>query len=854
MRLVEREAPIQELQELLDQAASGEGRVVLIRGEAGIGKTSLVRSFVEAVAERAHILWGGCDDLSTARPLNPFWDMAEADEAIAGALTARDRDALFRSVVDRMSRALRPTVMVVEDLQWVDEATLDLIRYVGRRIQRTHGLLVLTYRDGEVDRDHPLRRVLGELDHGTVSRLALQPLSRAAVAQLLGDGGDVDEVVAVTGGNPFFVTELATHRGAGIPASISDSVTGRVGRLTPEARTLVEYLSVMPGGAEVRIVSHLVGAYRPALDEGTRAGLLALEQGRIGFRHELVRTSVARMLHELDRRRLNLEVLVTLEADGADVALCAHHAREAEDPGAVLRLLPLAAAQAAELGSHTEAVDHLRAVEPYAARWSPGELADYYDFRAREELLMEEPAARDFAAKAVSLRRALGEPGPLGMSLLTASEVESQPRGDLAQAYATEAIALLGEVGPESQAMAHAMLSRHQMLAGDYDKSIESAREALRLNGDAASRVMVYALANLGSSLAASRYPEGVAELSRSFLMAGELGLAGDQARAANNLFVAHMSHRELSEARRWVDAGLAALDEVEMPGPTQKLLSCAGWVAEASGEWDRGERLAAGHIESSDPGSGIVVGSIITLAQIHIRRGDPDAGLLADRAWEAAETFTDLQVRGEAGGLLAEHGWVSGDLSEPRVEMLVDLLDRLVAAGLMWEGGDLAQWLRLGGWIETVPEPLPAPYNQLAGGEWSAAADFWEEHGFPYERAVALSRGDVEGRLDGLRLLDGLGAGPLATTVRRRLQEEGVKGVPRGPYRARKASLLDLTPRQTEILSLLEQDLSNNQIADQLFLSVRTVEQHVSAILSRLGAADRFEAVERARRALAVT
>src|SRR5215218_8848469 len=175
--LLERDAELRRLRKTLRGAGQGRGSVVLVSGEAGIGKTSLVRAFAREASGSARVLVGACDDLVTPRTLGPFRDMArgaggplaEAVEEVAG------RDAVFGAVHQEL--AGRPTVMVVEDVHWADDATLDVLRYLAWRIPGLPCVLVLTYRDDEL----ALRRVLGALPHRQVRRLGLRPLSPGAV-------------------------------------------------------------------------------------------------------------------------------------------------------------------------------------------------------------------------------------------------------------------------------------------------------------------------------------------------------------------------------------------------------------------------------------------------------------------------------------------------------------------------------------------------------------------------------------------------------------------------------------------------------------------------------------------------
>lgn len=128
MQLLERDDVLEHLDSLLSAARQGSGRAFLVRGEAGIGKTSAVRAFSQSHLDDAHVLWGGCDDLLTARPLGPIWDMALVEPTLGDALRGQDRHEVFALLLELVARALRPTIMVIEDIHWADEATLDLVK------------------------------------------------------------------------------------------------------------------------------------------------------------------------------------------------------------------------------------------------------------------------------------------------------------------------------------------------------------------------------------------------------------------------------------------------------------------------------------------------------------------------------------------------------------------------------------------------------------------------------------------------------------------------------------------------------------------------------------------------------
>ena len=200
--------------------------------------------------------------------------MAAAVDPVAG------RDAVFGAVHQEL--AGRPTVMVVEDVHWADDATLDVLRYLAWRIPALPSLLVLTYRDDELRDDHPLRRVLGALASQRVCRLALRPLSPSAVEELAGGrGADAGAVLAATAGNPFFVTEVLANPGVEVPATVRDAVLARLGGLGERTQRALELLSTVPGRPERWLVERLLGD-AAALDEAERRGVLEADPGMSG--------------------------------------------------------------------------------------------------------------------------------------------------------------------------------------------------------------------------------------------------------------------------------------------------------------------------------------------------------------------------------------------------------------------------------------------------------------------------------------------------------------------------------------------------------------------------------------------
>ena len=290
MRLLERDLPLAVLCDRAGRATEGRGSVVLVAGEAGIGKTVLLR----ALAEQAPVpvLWGMCDSLSTPRPLGPLRDVAtDLGPAVTAVLQeATAQHEIFAAALDALRS--RPRVFVVEDLHWGDEATLDLVRFLGRRIGALPLLLVLSYREN-VGPAHPLRAVLGDLvTTPDARRLQLTPLSRGAVAELVGEHGlDPAGVHARTAGNPFFISQILAQPDSPLPETVRDAVVARTAALAPAERRTLELLSCAPEGVTGALLAAL--AVPPGTVEALEATGLLDRRGRsVVFRHEIARLAV----------------------------------------------------------------------------------------------------------------------------------------------------------------------------------------------------------------------------------------------------------------------------------------------------------------------------------------------------------------------------------------------------------------------------------------------------------------------------------------------------------------------------------------------------------------------------------
>ena len=861
MDLLERSVPLGELDSLLAATAAG-GRVVLVAGEAGIGKTALVRGFVEQHAADARFLAGACDPLLTPRALGPLHDIARQTGGRLAELLASEgpREAAFAAFLDELVQPpSRQVVVVVEDAHWADEATLDLLVFLGRRLEGARVLLIVSYRDDELGADHPLRGVLGVLPPGVVQRVRLGSLSGAAVAELARRAGrPAGGLHALTGGNPLLVTEVLAAGDAGVPLTIRDLVLARLAGLPADAQEVVRLVAVVPTRAELWLLEEALGPASAAVERCMAAGLLVVGEEEVGFRHELLRQAVEGSLSTLGRRELHRRVLRVLShATGrrVDIARLVHHAREADDAEAVLRYVPEAARQAAAVAAHREAVGHYRATLPYADRLSPAvraELLEAYSIQAYLAGLWVEAASARQAA--LALREAAGDREKVGEGLRWLSRLHWwEGNRSESEAAAARAIAVLETLPPGHQlAMAYSNQAQLDMLAYRPEAALAWAGRAIELARRLDDQeTMTHALTNIGTARLNSSDLGGRVELEEAFEVAVAAGLEDHAARALVNLAGSSVEMRDYRHARGDVDRALAFVAAHDLAGYAQHVIGYRARLRLDLGDWAGAEQDARAALTEGElrrQAGSLSVDALVALGLLQARRGDPDAtSTLAEAAARALPTG-ELQWIGLMAAARAEHAWLRGE--DARVaEEAAGAFELAMQAGHPWFAGELACWLRRAGALPQVPAVAAEPYRLLLAGDWQAAASTWQQLGCPYEQAQALAHGDDEACLQALGLLDSLGATQAAQRLRRQLRARGSLRIPRGPSRATAANPARLTGRQLEVLGLLAAGQTNAEIAERLSLSVKTVNHHVAAVLAKLGVGSRRQAAGAARR-----
>ena len=588
MTLLERAGHLKALGDALAAVTAGHGgRLVLVGGEAGAGKTTLVRRFCTEQAGSTRILWGACDALFTPRALGPLMSIAEAT---AGTLAELVREGarpheVVTALLDDLAGA-RPSVVVLEDVHWADQATLDVLRLLGRRVATTRALLVATYRDDELGRSHPLRLVLGELPTDLpVQRLHLAPLSRDAVAALAADRHadlDVDVLYDRTGGNAFFVTEALTTGDNEVPSTVRDAVLARAARLDPAATRVLEAAAVVPAETELWLLERMAGAADLAsLGECVSSGMLVPTTGGVAFRHELGRLAIEESLPPDRRLRLHREALRALAEPAvgrADPARLAHHAEAANDASAVREHAPAAAARAAALGAHREAAAHYARALRFAGGQPPEAVADLHERRAHECYLVGRfEDAIEAQQRALESLRSTNDHPRAGAALSRLARYRFY-HGEVPQAIrqVRDAVAVL-ETFPPGVELAWAY-SSVAMFAEDLD-TVEAfggrAAELAERFGD--PEILSHALTNVGFNELLHGIAEGREKLDRSLEIALTSGSDEAVARAHSLLVMALVRTRAHEAAAQLLPAALEFSTERDLASHRELLLSQAG-------------------------------------------------------------------------------------------------------------------------------------------------------------------------------------------------------------------------------------------------------------------------------------
>ncbi|MEP0189747.1 MAG: AAA family ATPase [Erythrobacter sp.] len=861
--LAERDIELARLSAAAGGIGAG-GRVVTVSGEAGIGKTALLREFAARHAQDCECVWGMCDALFTPRPLGPVHDIAamlfeQEDETNGSSGTA-----LFSQLLAALSRSQAPTIIIIEDVHWADIGTLDFIRFLGRRITMCKALMIVSFRNDELGRDHPLLRVLGEIPSDQLERIELQPLSLAAIAEMIDDNGrDPEKLLAATNGNPFFLSEILASVDADrqVPASVQDAVNGRLSRLTPEQIKLLEALSIIPVPIVPELhcgwIDNYPGLLRDCLDLSI---LVEDTDGRLRFRHELARLATTNRCSSIEIRNLHRRHLAFIlkNGEGRDAGEVLHHARGAADAKMVLRYAPIAAEKAALLGAHKEAADYLDVALEYVDEAEPEEAAQLYESWAYEAAIAHRIDDRVIEARrhALTMWRALGRDERLADNLRHLSRLHWY-RGEAIKAsrYLDDAVQLLERLEDKSRlALAYSMRSQMHMLASRMEEAINWGQRALTvMENEPAPEVQVHALNNIGTARMFLGDEHGIADLETSLELALAQNLHEDAARVFTNLSEYAVDMRRLDIAEEMLERGIKFDTEHDLDSWTYYLLGRKAQLRLEQGRLDEVEALCRSVIET--PGQTLLMKlpARIMLARLYVRTSHEDAPSTLQKAHKDALATGEVQYCIPVLIAMLEQAWLTD--SQELSAQAMDGLGRIDSSCFsVWSRAEFAFWSNLVG----EPSPLTKVQGQTAFGP-ALKGDFLETGmrfarlGADYLANLCFGLSDnVKTVSSGFAELNRRGAKAAVARLTDLLESRGIARqditLPRGPYRASRENPFGLTAKEMTVLEHLAVGLSNAQIAEEMSRSQRTVEHHVSAILHKLEVENRLAVLLKVR------
>jgi DNA-binding CsgD family transcriptional regulator len=860
MELLERASQLQLLNSALVQAKAGQGCVVLVYGEAGIGKTSLVEHFINANKKLWRILTGACDSLFTPQPLGPLHDIALQTKGNLQTLleSESNRQAIFSACLSELKE--QETILLIEDVHWADEATLDLLKYLGRRIRQTPSLMILTYRDDEIGIDHPLRLLLGEIvSSQTLHRIPVPSLSKDAV-QNLARGKHVDsvELYRLTNGNPFFVTEVLAGE-SGIPATIRDAVLARAARLSATARSVLEAAAVIGSRVEPWLLSGISDTESTSVEECISRGMLQVQGNYYAFRHELARQTILESISSRKKIALHRKTLDALKESPVtreNLARLAHHAEALNDPQAVLEFAPLAAWWASELGAHREAAAHYKTALRYATVFTTEKRAELLDGYADEcSLLDQRMEAKRAQEEALHIWRELGQREREGRAFRRLAEIDHDfvfsPEREQNILHAIE---LLETLPPSKElARAYSHMARQQLSLNKASSTnpIQWGARAMEMAeklGDV--ETLVHALCSIGAwEITTRKRVEGQAKLERSLQLSLEHDLQFHAARALGNLSNELKIARDYAASLRYIEMGIEYCIQHDLDQWLVGFLTDRAVIRFQQGHWQEAEqdiqtvlRLRSNH-ESVE-----IIEIAETSLRLQARHGKPLSPVMLNALNEFLPKINHLDTKCSFAALFAESAWLNGDLrqcraqAEPTYQFASQYYEQPAITN-HFGFSDLSYWMWRAG---AMREPLAGviePYASQIKGNWKEAAAMWEKYGCPYEQAMALMDGDEAAQLAALEIFERLGARPIIEILKQKMRAQGFR-IPRGPRPTTREHPFGLTAREMEVLAYLAKGSSNNAVAKQLSLSIRTVEHHIAAILQKMQVQSRKEAV----------
>jgi DNA-binding CsgD family transcriptional regulator len=843
--LLEREPELAVLADSLVQARMRQGSGIAVVGEPGAGKSSVLDAGV-AAASGCRVLRGGCDPLSTPRPLGPFRDIAGS----AGFTPHADDEATLAQWCESVHAALtaEPTLVIIEDLHWVDAASVEVLRFLSRRLDGSPLVLWVSYRESEIGPRHPARTLLGDFARlEGVTTLILEPLSVEAVRALVEPVGlDADGVHEVTRGNPFFVTEVAKEPGRPVPGSVRDAVLARTASVTPEDFEALQLVAAAPDRLDdVALASLAVDL--PTLRRLDQTGLLVRGRGGLLFHHELARQAIESTIPPGGAQQIHARLLAALESvTPIDPARLTHHAVAAGDRSKAASFARQAAEDATAAGAHTEAAAFFGVALDHLDGATAAERADLLQRRSFELYMTSRLAeAIDIIRQSFALWEEAGDGVGLSSAHDTCAIYEYyNARRTEAEAQADAASVVGIEVG-DSGSIGEARATRAYLsyMQGELDSAASAINESARiaadfdLDGLAARTRLFHNLTNLAAGDERARAAilddiDGARVRARD-----ELASTG-----YSQLSYVDVEFRRFRAAERVLEESLPFTIDRDIPICHHWQRAVRSRLRFGQGRWQAAQE-DADYVLTEEGMPVARVWPLVVSGLMARRRGHPVEGEdPLEAAWQLATQLDEPLRRLPVLAALAERMWMTA-VPDPRVTD-----DAVAAIGLLdgrpgtdWVVGELAGWLARLGLLTAVPAQIAEPYRLAFAGLHAEAAGWWRHAGDPFSEAMVLGDSpDPQLQAQAVELLDRLEASETADRLRAEMRRRGVANIPARPRTSTRSNPSGLTNRQLDVAKLVARGFTNAEIASRLFISPKTADHHVSAVLAKLGAPTR--------------
>jgi DNA-binding CsgD family transcriptional regulator len=860
MELIERDGFLNVLQMQFNNIAQGEGYCILISGEAGIGKTALVKTFLKRQVDNCLIYKGACDALFTPRPLAPLYDILWQvnKDRWPVSPTLEERSTLFANFFQELTTKKGRILIVFEDIHWADEGTLDFIKFFARRISQIPCLFILTYRDDEIHSRHPLRNVLGQLPADSFTKLLITPLSKAAVARMAMEKGyNGEDVYSISGGNPFYVNEILASYSQGVPENIKDAILSVYDRLDEGTKHAWQVCSVIPEGLEIERFAKIKSSWNEEMDHCFAMNILIVQNNKVVFKHELYRRTIEESLSPFKRIALNRMILElffeSFEKEG-EIERIVHYAKNANENKMVVKYAPFAAKQAAVAGAHIDASKLFLTAIEYSDGNNTDQLVEFYEAYAYECYLTNQ--IRDaifYQGKALKIWQGKNDIEQTSNSLRFLSRLWwFDGNRDEGEKYGNQAVEILqSQPSSRSKAMAFSNMSQLKMLSDETAECIAWGTRAIEIAKEIKNDEI---LCHAQNSVGAAQWKRGSAEETGKKLLMESLDTALKNsfhehvARAYSNIISNYITFKEYDLAKEFLLAGITYCEERNLDASNNYKLCLKARMFLETGDWDGAALIVKNLLDNPNQLGTVKIGALVILATIKIRRGEPDALIYLQEAKNFAFKTKEHQRIIPVLIALLEYEWLTAKkiITDEELKTGIDLIQKVDNIFL---NSEFSFWLQKARKQEISLPELYEPYELLRAGKIRIAVTFWTQKGCPYEKAFVLFEGNEDDKKAALLIFQQLGADAVFEKIKMQMRAVGIKKIPRGLRESTRANPARLTNRELDILQLLQQAVQNKEIAKVLFISPKTVDHHVSNILFKLDANSRSKAVTEAVR-----